>query len=1357
MRPPITGKSRLRPPPHPFEFLPPTRAQKIGRAGIHRQRVQQARADAARKRTNARRAYAADRGSIEAQKRVASSAQVYPSRITPPPRTRLTKREQRLNKGLKRAGVSDMNLASQFAAPAIRTALGIPFIPYHVAHALFQDVRSAARAQGRKGPPVGASLYRDVLKPVGVSVKQTIQDPTRDPWNTALNATMVLGGVSGLAGRMAAVSQVLREGETLGGRGLLKAATLTPVPKPRPIKGSLPSRNYLVNKALIAHDKRTLGRVGHRPTSLDVGGLRSRAQVPIEKAVSAETKIGRAHQRHREIIQRKDYGPVVQLDKYGQTTTAHMLRRKGRGTILPKFGRAHLSAAELKAGDIRASGLTPAEHAAAHLRTAQRIKADPELAHIFGSATDHEAQAALARLAEPHYNNPSRHLHDATNLMRRVSTKTAKWLGIDQQTQVARIGARTAELKAMASGEDSPLQLRDQHEATLGKLTQGVSPKLIEKHGIAGALRLKVDKFNRQDVERAIRSGEAEVAKLQAQLGQERARGQAAPSVEAEVANRAAGAASRKRAQLDRQITQKQAKLDRLQRRHLDLQTRPRGTGSADLTRSAQSVTAVERELKALKAEQRTAKREATAIAERQQVHRPPIVAAKNQVTDAIEASIRKTEGELTRLRKQAGERLPSEQASLTWGQLQHLERELYREGQRVIQKGGFFVSGKPYRSLREIGRRPFAGASAPGPAGIPKPQVPKQKRYTGSSTRQGLNRSDVTNAVADEARSALSVRQRVQAHGFALQHAKDTEAEAGGAEFAIPVRETTGIPHELRAVIAKPHPGPMTANEMHELDDHLLKHLYPAKGSEGHDIKYVDARLLGRMAGARGGKAAAAIDTLNSAARASILWGQGPKYIVNLLQNIATATSRQGIFVPFNAHLLREAEKKYPGDAALTTATIGGGRSMALAPERGLGAHVLQRTAHFWNSVTDQPIRDLALVHEARTLGFNTVDKYHDFLHNHPDQLVEAAQRADYESVPFNNMTPFEQDVVKRFIIFYPWLRGASIYAARFPIEHPIQAGVGSTLAQEGYRKYAAKGMPSDYQGSFTIPKGVPVLGGWTYDPRSVNTFSTPVDLTQAAAGLTQEYTAYADKAIQNMSPTLGFFGELAFGKNALGFGPRPGQSRLGFALQNQMSAIPLSQPFTKYNKQGGLIKGGLEAAGRSAGLGRLGGFQYDPAKMTKIKQTEVLAGKSATERINYKRDQALSQLRKVAPTFGPQAKRLLPAVAKAIRLDHARESALRAKAKQLNRKPNELSQAQQLQIEIGVLKNFGLFPKRYKAKDVLERAWGARDTTGVEHVRKARLLLWEEAMPQVGGRSLLNLWKEALKEKGIDYLGNG
>ena len=197
----------------------------------------------------------------------------------------------------------------------------------------------------------------------------------------------------------------------------------------------------------------------------------------------------------------------------------------------------------------------------------------------------------------------------------------------------------------------------------------------------------------------------------------------------------------------------------------------------------------------------------------------------------------------------------------------------------------------------------------------------------------------------------------------------------------------------------------------------------------------------------------------------------------------------------------------------------------------------ILQDTA---NMIVDRIPRRAEFIYQARKLGFEGSEEILELLiePKHADSLRIAAERTKSAMVDFDDLSQFEKDVMSRWIFVYPWLKGASVWTARFPKDHPIQAMAYAYLfyyQQQRLNEEFARGHP-DYMATFIpfsmLPDAVenwevpgtdyqPFQGHVTKDgeevPRGVSgrqlfTFTTPYDLLRVATGwITNEKDAQA------------------------------------------------------------------------------------------------------------------------------------------------------------------------------------------------------------------------------------------------------
>lgn len=205
----------------------------------------------------------------------------------------------------------------------------------------------------------------------------------------------------------------------------------------------------------------------------------------------------------------------------------------------------------------------------------------------------------------------------------------------------------------------------------------------------------------------------------------------------------------------------------------------------------------------------------------------------------------------------------------------------------------------------------------------------------------------------------------------------------------------------------------------------------------------------------------------------------------------------------PENVVAFRRAMGQTPADAV----TMGRGR--------GYVASVTHPIAHVMGALADQPFRDAAFFQELRRAGYSTVREINDLFNNargyqasaaSKDALMtiaNSARRAQENIVKFGKFNDTERSVLRNLVFVYSWIRGATRYGARFPMQHPIQAAVFNQASHEG-NKWLDKemgGVPSFLIGAIPVGRdkdGNPIL----INPLSLNPLGTVLQVGQAAAG---------------------------------------------------------------------------------------------------------------------------------------------------------------------------------------------------------------------------------------------------------------
>lgn len=200
--------------------------------------------------------------------------------------------------------------------------------------------------------------------------------------------------------------------------------------------------------------------------------------------------------------------------------------------------------------------------------------------------------------------------------------------------------------------------------------------------------------------------------------------------------------------------------------------------------------------------------------------------------------------------------------------------------------------------------------------------------------------------------------------------------------------------------------------------------------------------------------------DALNDFSKALILY-LNPAYIpMQLVGNVGMNLIQQGVFAPHRLWRATMLHRELEAIDRLTLDTVMGTSATGAMTMRTAPGQVLQATLGHWaNLAADLIPRRAAFLHEAYRAGLKG-DSLRALLKSAREgdqvaieQLTTVADRAKRAIVDFDRMSPFEREVLSRWIFFYPWLKGATVYSIRFAADHPVQA-VALALAAEYVRE---------------------------------------------------------------------------------------------------------------------------------------------------------------------------------------------------------------------------------------------------------------------------------------------------------------
>lgn len=282
--------------------------------------------------------------------------------------------------------------------------------------------------------------------------------------------------------------------------------------------------------------------------------------------------------------------------------------------------------------------------------------------------------------------------------------------------------------------------------------------------------------------------------------------------------------------------------------------------------------------------------------------------------------------------------------------------------------------------------------------------------------------------------------------------------------------------------------------------------------------VLWIDERLLGGIhsvnplvgfsGNVAGKRLLKGVDVVNNASRAAVLYLYPLKYITpNALSQAAFALIHQGFAAPVNLTKAARLNQKLGRKATLAIdAGMGEGFAVSLAGQTtGPLTRFNQSAARFYGKIIDVPFRRAAFLHEAHRRGYDTPDKINKLLFDDTlrDERLATFLEANAEIIDYSRLGRWERNVIRRVIFFYPWVKGASVYGARFLAEHPMKAWALDQLGKIGSASQAAalgEMLPS--YGESLAPIGEEGGLPTTLNLGSVNPFTTPYQVLRAATG---------------------------------------------------------------------------------------------------------------------------------------------------------------------------------------------------------------------------------------------------------------
>lgn len=500
-------------------------------------------------------------------------------------------------------------------------------------------------------------------------------------------------------------------------------------------------------------------------------------------------------------------------------------------------------------------------------------------------------------------------------------------------------------------------------------------------------------------------------------------------------------------------------------------------------------------------------------------------VSSAGRTPAAIQGEINKLQGLLSA--KHADESARSRVAPYSEGgvskKIARLQTELAEAKQTLvpaerISDDSFYLPIQRRGKVKPLpsARQGFYATKA-GPYGVPlgRPLPELTHEFTGKAILAGDYRIDATHLASE------SYGRTVRAATIRAEHAKlwDAGTDTPQSDFDIPIRDSNTIDDKLRKVVARLDEGDFTDADAKILPEdmrELIRELYPDKSiveraTEPIDgARWIDSRLLGEsnLPPQIPGLQAKVGDMINEPFRFVSLYAR-PAYILNKLGNQAMLVYDQGVVSTARNMIRAMAGDRLYGEENMRTIRelVGAGHAQNLVTSK--TSRVGQSVAHFWNRVADRDERVAAFLHYADRKGYVSKDDITRLLNDKDSRadLVEVTQRANKSLVEFDNLLPFEKNVLRHWVFVYPWVSRSAVWSIRTILDHPLKTDLLAHLGKEDIQDDPLAGRVVEWVKEIGyVPLGMNHDGTVkVVNPSSVNTFSTLGDFLAVTRAATE------------------------------------------------------------------------------------------------------------------------------------------------------------------------------------------------------------------------------------------------------------
>lgn len=490
--------------------------------------------------------------------------------------------------------------------------------------------------------------------------------------------------------------------------------------------------------------------------------------------------------------------------------------------------------------------------------------------------------------------------------------------------------------------------------------------------------------------------------------------------------------------------------------------------------------------------------------------------------------------------------------------------------GGKATREGRGFVSYKT--TAKNAPRSPSARGRGPV-VGAPRSPIGSEP-FTGRGIEAGKVPSNVTEQAAQHLRSLNRFVNTSELRNRIAETGSEVRRTSSDVLIRVPGEKAGKITDEINALLGKER---QTVDDERTLSAALgdykayLLDKAAASAEDGIGTKapdgyrWVDERMLRTiteepMPRSNVGKTG---DWLNSLVTTATVYLKPGHVGTRVLTNLATNVIQGSWLHAVQNRILWNALSEEDRMRALAAAGQHGFQAM---PHQGTGAmaRFARAGTNWWARHADLAFRFNSIAYEARKAGFDTPEKFSYLLSKLEDggkgltphewaRMDNVAKTANRANIAYDRLSPFERRHLARYVWFYPFTKGATMFLGHTIAEHPFKAaGLANAgaLGRETQQRELGN-LPSYEQGLFKLAGGsMPLVSDFsTFSP-----FANPADLMQVAS---------AGQASSFLNPVYGALVQLLTRQNQYG---QHSNTPVADALAALFSPTPEAQIVTGY-----------------------------------------------------------------------------------------------------------------------------------------------------------------------------------------------